>query len=112
FNSCNLRWKLIAPLNKNSSYILDVSMNLADLNPDNIMLTMDFKRENRWFISLQTLNPRIPKIKVSQGTVNRMRVTNGGSFMSSQAGFDADGQENAQKIADAFSSVIRQCAQK
>ena len=111
FNSCNLRYKLIAPLDKNSSYILDVNMNLADLDPDNVIVSKDLKRENRWFISLQTLN-MAQKIKVKYSTVTGTKVSNSGSFDPPVTGFDADGQDNAQTIADAFTSVIKQCSQK
>src|SRR5436309_3045345 len=69
FNSCDLWWKLIAPLSKNSSYVLDIHMNLADLNPNSVVVSADLKRKNRWFISLQTLN-MTPKIKVKRVTLN------------------------------------------
>jgi len=109
FNTCHLKWKLIAGLGQRSSYVLDIAMNLADLDPVNVRISKDLGREDRWFVELQVVK-HVPKIKVRRSMMNGRKVTFLGSFLSPQAGFDA-GEEAIHSIADAFRSTIKQCSQ-
>jgi hypothetical protein len=107
FNDCNIKWRLKAEIGKGSSYILDVAMNLGDIDPASVRISKDLKRKSRWFVELQVMNA-VPKINVTRSTINGGRVDRLGSFLSPQVGFDAD-EETIHQLADAFSSIIKQC---
>ncbi len=110
FVSCTLKYKLDSVPAKGSSYILNTEMNLADLDPAAIDISRDLKRDDRWFISFQTMN-NSPKIHVTyRNAVGRVMRT--GSFMSPHNGFDADGRDTAQEIAALFRSAIKYCSEK
>jgi len=110
FVSCNLKYRLDAVPAKGSSYILNTEMNLGDLNPAALDISRDLKRDDRWFISFQTIN-NAPKIHVTyRNAIGRAVRT--GTVMSPQNAFDADGRDTAQEIADLFVSAIRYCSEK
>jgi hypothetical protein len=111
FDDCNIRWKLVASLGNRSSYIIDTSLNLADLDPSNILVLLEDMRQNdRWFFELRTLN-EAPKVKAERIVMNGAKVTERKVYSMSRTGFGADSQEAAQRIADDVISAIKQCSE-
>lgn len=110
FDSCNLKWKLVAPIGR-GSLTMQVTLNLADLDPSNIfVLLQDMRRRDRWAFELRTLG-ELRKIKVERIVSDGTRITERNIYSLSRAGFGADSQEAAQKIADDIVTAIKQCSE-
>ncbi|HSE22906.1 MAG TPA: hypothetical protein VLB68_14670 [Pyrinomonadaceae bacterium] len=111
FDSCNLKWKLVAH-SGGLSYTVQQSLDLADLdsNPP-LVLMSEMPRTDRWHFELRTLNEE-RKVKGEWIVTNGSKIIDSRQYWSSRTTFEADSQEVAQQIADQVVSIIKQCSQR
>jgi len=96
FESCNLKWKLVAR-SGGLSYTVQQSLDLADLdsNPP-LVLMSEMPRTDRWYFELRTLREE-RKVKGEWIVTKGSKIIDSRQYWSSRSAFEADSQEVAHR---------------